>query len=300
MVIREGGNVGIGTSSPTALLSLTSTTGIARLDITGASSGYTRSDIVFYGGDSARGAGSYMFNAGADRNYFWGTLYGSDTNSDNWGVGRTENAALNVATADQGNACFMIRKGATTHGGADAAHGGVGFASAGVYIDRNWGNYPGITVCSAAITETLQGEFRVHGSNHTWASYPTTSGADFGVDFRIDGYYFDASDARRKTNIETITGALAKVKALRGVEFNMLNRSNEVETGGTIGGKRYGFIAQEAESHIPNAMRYYPAEDTPLENGWCNSYSVSYGAVTPVLVEAVKELTARLEALEAA
>ena len=300
MVIREGGNVGIGTTAPSALLSLTSTTGIARLDITGASSGYTRSDIVFYGGDTARGAGSYMFNAGADRNYFWGTMYGSQTNSDNFGVGRTENAALNVATADQGNACFMIRKGATTHGGADAAHGGVGFAAAGVYIDRNWGNYPGITVCSAAITETLQGEFRVHGSNHTWASYPTASGADFACNFRIDGATYYTSDARRKTNIETITGALATINRMEGRSFNTINSDLAVEAPGTLGGKQYGFIAQEVESIVPNSVKYYPAEDTPLENGWCRAYSFDYGGFTAVLVEAVKELTARLEALEAA
>jgi hypothetical protein len=301
MTILQDGKVGIGTTTPSALLSVTSTTGIARLDITGASSGYTRSDIVFYGGDSARGAGSYMFNAGADRNYFWGTLYGSDTNSDNFGVGRTENAALNVATADQGNACFMIRKGASTHGGTHTAHGGVGFAAASVYIDRNWGNYPGITVCNLTIAGgTTQGEFRVHGSNHSWASYPTASGADFACNFRIDGATYYTSDARRKTNIETITGALATINRMEGRSFNTINSDLAVEAPGTLGGKQYGFIAQEVESIVPNSVKYYPAEDTPLENGWCRAYSFDYGGFTAVLVEAVKELTARLEALEAA
>ena len=186
-------------------------------------------------------------------------------------------------------------------GGADAAHGGVGFAAAGVYIDRNWGNYPGITVCNAAISETNQGEFRIHGSNHTWASYPSTGGSDFGVSLRIDGSYLPTSDGRSKTNVENITGALASVNAMQGVAFNRKTRGGETETlERHVGGKRYGFIAQDAVDHAPHATVYYADEDVPLDNGWCNSYSFDYGGFTAVLVEAVKELTTRLEALEAA
>ena len=36
-----------------------------------------------------------------------------------------------------------------------------------------------------------------------------------------------------------------------------------------------------------------------LENGYCDRYNMDYGGVTPLLVEAIKELKAKNEVLEA-
>ena len=36
----------------------------------------------------------------------------------------------------------------------------------------------------------------------------------------------------------------------------------------------------------------------PLENGWCDRYSMDYAGVTAVLVEAIKELAAKVASLE--
>jgi hypothetical protein len=221
-------------------------------------------------------------------------------------LGAGENMYLNTSTSAkiliQRNSVSQMefRDGASTHGGTHTAYGGVGFSAASVYLDRNWGNYPGITVCNTTIANgTTQGEFRLHGANHTFASYPGTGGSDFGVVTRSDGGFATGSDERRKENITTISGALATVNSLRGVEFNTIIRDGSQETLATIGGKMYGFIGQEAKDLIPNAVTYYPDEDEPLESGWCSAYSINYAPVTAVLVEAIKELTARLEALEA-
>ena len=88
------------------------------------------------------------------------------------------------------------------------------------------------------------------------------------------------SDARSKVNIETIPDALEKVNAVRGVTYNKVDDPE---------GMRYmGVIAQELLEHLPEVVH----------QGEEGNYSVAYGNVVGVLIEAVKELTAKVEDLE--
>jgi len=80
------------------------------------------------------------------------------------------------------------------------------------------------------------------------------------------------SDRRAKENISTITGALDKVLNMRGVYFNYI--IDEAKN------KRVGFIAQELQEALPEAVRY--AEEI-------DEYNVEYGQIVSVLAEAVKE-----------
>lgn len=86
------------------------------------------------------------------------------------------------------------------------------------------------------------------------------------------------SDAKLKTNVKTIEGALGKVNALRGVEFEKIS----------TGEKCVGVIAQEVEAVIPQVVGEVEGTKT-----------VAYGNLVGVLIEAVKELTAEVEALKA-
>lgn len=88
------------------------------------------------------------------------------------------------------------------------------------------------------------------------------------------------SDRRFKTDIETISSALAKVRSLRGVRFTRIN-------GG--GGKEIGFIAQEVEPVVPDVV------STDSEG----YKSIQYGAMVSVLVEAMKEMDAEVKRLHA-
>jgi hypothetical protein len=202
------------------------------------------------------------------------------------------------------NECMKVSLGSDLHdstGDSDTEYGAVGFAAAGVFLDRNWMGQPGITVLNsnaAGSSEASQSTFRIHGSNQSWASYPSSSGSDFAVDLTIDGSNYNTSDERRKTNIEDITGALAMVNNMRGRTFNTVNSSLEVEDSKTLGGKKYGFVAQEVMDIVPNAVMKDDAA-APLENGWCRAYLLDYSSLTAVLVEAIKEITTRLETLEA-
>lgn len=85
------------------------------------------------------------------------------------------------------------------------------------------------------------------------------------------------SDIRYKENVETIEGALAKVRELRGVEFDWKNTP----------GSSVGVIAQEV-------MEVYPQLVTEGEE----KITVNYNGLTGLLIQAVKELTARVEELE--
>ena len=160
-------------------------------------------------------------------------------------------------------------------------------------LDRNWEDYPSITI-TPSTTYGNQGEFRFHGSA---GSGLYGSGSDFALVVRTDGTFEEGSDRRRKTNIEEITGALATVKQLTGKKFNIINRQGNLDPNkGTK--KQFGLIAQECEDIIPEVVTFHPNENTPNENGWCSAYGLDYSKLTPLLINAIKELSAEVDILK--
>ena len=91
------------------------------------------------------------------------------------------------------------------------------------------------------------------------------------------------SDRRLKSDIQTLENGLAKVEQLRGVTYI---RNDNVD-----GGQQLGVIAQEVEEVFPQVV--LTAND---ERG---TKSVDYGRLTGALIEAVKELSAKVKELEA-
>ena len=87
------------------------------------------------------------------------------------------------------------------------------------------------------------------------------------------------SDATLKTNVETLTGSLDAVKALRGVSFDWIDSGNS----------EVGVIAQEVEAVIPNVVS---TNDQGIK-------SVKYGNLVGVLIEAIKEQQAQIDELKA-
>ena len=105
------------------------------------------------------------------------------------------------------------------------------------------------------------------------------------------------SDSRLKKNVETIDGALDKVLKLRGVTYYWKNREEMAAAKGVSADSiRYGYddkkhigvIAQEMEEVFPELVGTDP-------DGF---KSVSYSNLTPILIEAVKELKAEKDELE--
>lgn len=94
------------------------------------------------------------------------------------------------------------------------------------------------------------------------------------------------SDARFKTNVEPIDGALEKLTALRGVSYDW--RHDEHPEMGLDKSRQLGFLAQELAVVLPEAVR---VDDQGV-------HRVDYNKVIPVLVEGTKAQQRQLEALE--
>lgn len=89
--------------------------------------------------------------------------------------------------------------------------------------------------------------------------------------------FVSSSDARLKAEVETIVDALGLVSALRGVRFTM------------DGERQIGVIAQEVAAVLPEVVR---------ADAQTGQLSVAYGNIAGLLIEAVKELAARVAVLE--
>jgi hypothetical protein len=128
-----------------------------------------------------------------------------------------------------------------------------------------------------------------------------------GVGYSYPGYLFyvngqaagvdawiNASDARLKTNIQPITDALTLVKQLRGVRFQWRAPTDRV-VGKDLklaqGETHVGFIAQEVQAVLPEAVAA-PKDSNGL-------YGLKEADLIPVLVQAIKEQQAEIDALKA-
>ena len=97
----------------------------------------------------------------------------------------------------------------------------------------------------------------------------------------------NASDYRLKENVASLSSSTDKIKALNPVSYNFIGQTKVVE----------GFLAHEIQTQFPNAVT--GEKDAVNENGEINPQLLDYTKIIPVLVGTIKELTARIEALEA-
>lgn len=99
----------------------------------------------------------------------------------------------------------------------------------------------------------------------------------------------ELSDRRTKSNIETLDRGLERVLAMRGVSFERDRDSaaDRGDGGGVMTRKSVGLVAQEVADVLPEVVGI---------NEQTGMYSVSYGNVVAVLVQAVKEMDAKFEA----
>ena len=86
-----------------------------------------------------------------------------------------------------------------------------------------------------------------------------------------------------KDNVNIIDNALEKLNLLRGVSFNYKRDGRESA----------GVIAEEVQDVLPQAVKSVGNLKNDSKN-----LAVNYNALTSVLIEAIKELTAKVEKLE--
>ena len=267
MRLDTGGNLLVGRSSASS--------GTPRLDVYRAGGGVV--------GRIAGNSGAYLSISAEGVRDWWianGVTSGSDgvfgiydatatatrfviDTSGNVGIGTTS-PAVRLHVASTGNTTARID---STNGQTPE----LSLFSNGVYDWRIRGG--------TSLSFTVDATERMRISSAGGLSVGTTTDAGAGA-ILASGNITAFSDIRLKDNIEQISGALDRVSRIRGVTYTR----NDLEDTD----RRYaGVIAQEIEQVLPEAV---------FDSG--EMKAVDYNATIGLLIEAVKELTARVAELE--
>jgi hypothetical protein len=145
------------------------------------------------------------------------------------------------------------------------------FMHAGTYITATSNVYAGQDIY--AVQDIYAGH-NITATNNIYAGNDIYAVGNI----RATGEVTAASDARLKTNVQTIENALDKTRQLRGVTFDKDGKNS------------LGVIAQEVQKILPQVVIEGDDENKTL--------SVAYGNIVGLLIEAVKELTDKVEQLE--
>jgi hypothetical protein len=130
-------------------------------------------------------------------------------------------------------------------------------------------------------TADTQMDFYVNGNNEMRLE----ADGDLHVDGDVIAYSSTtASSIALKHDVNIIDNALEKLQALKGVSFKY-NHDNRESA---------GVIAEDVKRVLPEAVKVIP----PQFGAEKTSLGVNYGALTSILIEAIKELTAKVEKLE--
>jgi len=130
--------------------------------------------------------------------------------------------------------------------------------------------------------ETTTIQFKLNGNEEMRLE----ADGDLHVDGDVIAFSTTISDERLKENIQPIGDALSKVSQLNGVTF----------TYKADGKESAGLIAQDVEKVLPSAIS---EKQLPLKQDDGQEYKVlQYDQTIGLLVEAIKELTAKVEELE--
>jgi hypothetical protein len=266
LTIREtSGNVGIGTTDP-----------IVKLDIKGINNAATLLRINQIGTDAY--AGTRMDRDDVEKWFigmepstqnliFRRTASVNDVtfdNTGNVGIGATPSFThrLTVYNPADDNVLRLMGPDGTYQYGARLNFGDGDL----VYIDEDEDDK--LTIFGNGRTAIMGGNVGI-GTLTPGAKLAVYNGTTTGT-YTTTGW-MHSSDARLKSNIAPIEDALGKVLELKGVYFNWKNDD---------GKRQVGFIAQDVEPVLPEVV----GKDDE------GTYSMSYGGVVPVLVEAIKEL----------
>ena len=140
------------------------------------------------------------------------------------------------------------------------------------------GNLAGLTSKATARSNLGLGTMATKAASSydaTIAEKASLSGATFTGTVTAPNFV-SSSDVRLKSDIETIGEALDILQHLRGVRYTSEGR------------RQIGVIAQETEPHLPEVV--FETED--------GIKRVAYGNITGLLIEAIKDLSARIIQLE--
>ena len=284
MTIQENGHIGIGETAPSY-----------ELDVRNVGSDVTvqakaSSGVAYFRADSgaSTNAGLQILENGVTR---WG-IFNDGDNSDKLtfedqdghinmtiqqdgkvGIGVTDpECVLELKGSSTGKKLFVVHSSSTD---SDCYGQEIKFDSADPDNESQY---------FLSCEDSASARFRIYSSGDTWSA---------------DGGAVN-SDERLKENIVDASSKLDDINKLKVRNFNW--RETDSETGKTIhkgdtsSKKRIGFIAQELETVFPALVQEYD-QDTEGK-GEVMRKGIKHTALIPILVKAVQELSAKVEALE--
>lgn len=186
--------------------------------------------------------------------------------------------------------------GLKTFSSSITASAGIAFNGTATGIDRSaWnlynasrgnGTYNSIFIQTSGTALNQQDYVFAFNNNNTSASFAYVFN---GAGTATAANWSSTSDARIKENVVTLQSGLDKLTQLRPVEFSYKRDKLSAPD-------HYGLIAQELAEVLPNIV-----DDSSLNDGDVqNIKSVSYTELIPILIKAVQELKAEVDALKAA
>lgn len=278
LVVKNSGNVGIGTADPNSKLEVASSANVNNYS-DGAIQVVSSSPLAFVAPSN--------LNPSLNR---WGFTL-REGGEGHFGIRDYRQANTRVTIDDNGN----VGIGTTSPGEKLHVEGSIR-ASGNIGVTQTDGDYLAKLYQSSAdgFLELFTGEAtpvsRTKLSSYG-NSYINPNGGNVGIGDTTPSYKLDVngtiratgdviadSDVRLKSDIQTLTNAVDTVKALRGTAYIKDNKAS------------IGVIAQEVEEVIPQLVS--TADD---EMG---TKSVSYGNMVAVLIEAIKEQQEQIDELK--
>ena len=121
-----------------------------------------------------------------------------------------------------------------------------------------------------------------------------TSGGNIGAPSGTNIY--NASDARLKQNINSLSDSLNIINNLNPISFNWADNFEDAEKDKTL----YGFVAQEVQNVFPDAVENFAGGDDIELNGETieNPLAVREKFIIPILVKAMQEQQEQIKALQ--
>lgn len=164
------------------------------------------------------------------------------------------------------------------------------------------------TVTSWALRSRMEGvstygwlwETGGSGGGGATASAKMELGANTGTLRVVGDVIAYASDKRLKTNIKPIDNAVEKIKKISGVTYDWVENIEDEYDFHPNNKHEAGVLAQEIKEVLPEAVMTAPmnapyTEKTGVDHEFL---TVKYERIVPLLIEAVKELTNKVEELE--